>query len=134
MNAVTNLPQGFRCDPQQRVLCSQRDHRVEEEGSICQCFDQKAAILAQTIKGDTIKAHFENKNVGDADSWAGTLDNIPFHVYAMKEPDHIMSLMSTYWTNDRNNGKETRRDWKEGGTMKSLSFKYPEVIHNHFMF
>ena len=24
--AVTNLPQGFCCDPRQRVLCSQGDH------------------------------------------------------------------------------------------------------------
>ena len=86
------------------------------------------------IKGDDIKAHFENKNMGDANSWAGTLDNIPFHVYAMKEPDYIMSLMSTYETNDRDNGKETQQDWKEGATMKSVTFKYPEVIHNHFMF
>ena len=50
-NAVTNLPQGFHCDPRQRVLCAQGDHRVEEEGSICQYFDQKAAIPAQIYKG-----------------------------------------------------------------------------------
>ena len=59
------------------------------------------------IKGDDIKAHFDNKNVGDVDSWAGTLDNIPFHVYAMKELDYIMLLMSMYGTNDCDNGKET---------------------------
>ena len=52
----------------------------------------------------------------------------------MKEPDYVMSLMSMYGTNDCDNGKETRHDWKEGGTMKSLTFKCPEVIHNHFMF
>ena len=86
------------------------------------------------IKDDAIKAHFENKNVGDANSWAGTLDNIPFHVYTLKEPDYIMSLMSTYGTNDCDNGKETQCDWKEGAMMKSVTFKYPEVIHNHFMF
>ena len=73
-------------------------------------------------------------NMGDADSWAGTLDNIPFHVYAMKELDYIMSLMSTYGTNDHDNRKETQWDWKEGAMTKSASFKYPEVIHNHFMF
>ena len=86
------------------------------------------------IKGDDIKAHFENKNMGDAGSWAETLDNIPFHVYTMKEPDYVMPLMSTYETNDHDNGKETQRDWKEGATMKSVTFKYPEVIHNHIMF
>ena len=37
---------------------------------------------------------------------AGWLDDIPLHVYAMKEPDYIMSLMSSYSTNDQLNGKE----------------------------
>ena len=69
--------------------------------------------------------------MGDAGSWAGTLDNIPFHVYAMKDWDYIMSLISMYGTNDHDKGKETWHDWKEGATMKSVTFKYPEVIHNH---
>ena len=68
---------------------------------------KKRQYCPKYIKRDAIKAHFENKNVGDADSWAGTLDNIPFHVYAMKEPDYVMSLMSTYGTNDCDNRKET---------------------------
>ena len=32
----------------------------------------------------------------------------------MEEPDYVMSLISTYGTNDREKGKETWRDWKEG--------------------
>ena len=64
---------------------------------------KKQQYWPKYIKGDDIKAHFENKNMGDADSWAGTLENIPFHVYAMKEPDYLMSLMSTYGTNDHDN-------------------------------
>ena len=31
------------------------------------------------------------------------------------EPDYVMSLMSTYGTNNRDNGKETHRNWKGGG-------------------
>ena len=61
------------------------------------------------------QAHFDNKEVGDTNSWGGKLDTIPFHVYAMKEPDYVMSLMSTYGTNNSDNGKETRRNWKVGG-------------------
>ena len=110
-------------------LCTQGYHQVEEEGCIYQCFDQKVAILAE-IKGDEIKAHFNNKNVGNTDSWAGTFNTIPFHVYAMKESNCIMSLMSTYGTNDHDNSKDTRWDWKEGSMRKSTTFRYPEVIHN----
>ena len=72
--------------------------------------------------------------MGATDAWAGKLDGVPFHIYAMKEPDYIMSLMSTYGTNQRVNRKETRRDWKEDGVSKTTMFKYPEVIDNHFRY
>ena len=101
---------------------------LRKKGVFASALIKKRRYWPKYIKGDDIK------DVGDANSWAGTLDNIPFHVYAMKEPDYIMSLMSMYGTSDRDNGKETRWDWKEGAMMKSVTFKYPEVIHNHFMF
>ena len=78
------------------------------------------------------KDHFKDKEVGDTNSWAVQLDNVPFHVFVMKEPDYVMSLMSTYGTNSRDGYKETRRDWKENGATKNKSFMYPEVVHNHF--
>ena len=43
-----------------------------------------------------IIAHFNNKDVGDVDAIKGTMDGVPFHIHAMKEPDYIMMLMSTY--------------------------------------
>ena len=107
---------------------------LRKKGVFATALIKKQHYWPKYIKGDDIKAHFHNKNMGDADSWAGTLDNIPFHVYAMKELDYIMLLMSMYGTNDRDNRKETRLDWKKGSKMKSVTFKYPEVIHNHFMF
>ena len=61
------------------------------------------------VKGDTIRDRFNNKNVGDCNSWKG----VPFHVYAMKEPDYMMSLMSVYETNQRR-GKETTHEWVDG--------------------
>ena len=80
---------------------------LRKKGVFASALIKKQRYWPNYIKGDAIKAHFENKTMGDADSWAGTLDNIPFHVYAMKELDYVMSLMSTYGTNDRDNGKET---------------------------
>ena len=50
----------------------------------------------------------------------------------MKEPDYVMSLMSTYGTNQRSDRKETWHDWKENRVSKATTFKYPEVIYNHF--
>ena len=65
------------------------------------------------IKGDAIKQHFDEKAVGDYDSWKGKMEEVPFHVYAMKEPDYVMSWMSTYGTNQQS-GKEPTHEWVDG--------------------
>ena len=49
----------------------------------------------------------------------------------MKESDYVTSLMSTYGTNEWC-GWEVCRDWKENGVKKSTTFRYPEVVDNHF--
>ena len=41
------------------------------------------------------------------------MEEVPFHVYVMKEPDYVMSLMSTYGSNQRS-GKETTCEWVDG--------------------
>ena len=107
---------------------------LRKKGVFASALIKKRRYWPKFIRGDDIKAHFDNKEVGATDSWAGELDNIPFHVYAMKEPDYVMSLMSTYGTNNRDNGKETRHNWKVGGGAWSTSFRYPEVVHNHFLY
>ena len=66
------------------------------------------------IKGDLIKSHFDDKDVGDCDAWKGQMDEVNFHVYAMKEPDYVMSIMSTYGTNQQT-GKETQCKLAGGG-------------------
>ena len=47
------------------------------------------------------------------------MDEVDFHVYAMKEPDYVMSIMSTYGTNQQM-GKETQRELV-GGERKNFS-------------
>ena len=86
------------------------------------------------IKGDDIKAHFNGKDVRDCDSWKGVVEEVPFHVCTMKEPDYVMSLMSTYGTNLQT-GKETSHEWVDSdGTKKNGKFNYPEVVGNHFLY
>ena len=51
------------------------------------------------------------------------MDEVNFHVYAMKEPDYVMSLMSTYGTNLQA-GKETQWECIDGSvttTKKEIS-------------
>ena len=62
------------------------------------------------------------------------MEEVPFHVYAMKEPDNVMSLMSMYGTNQRS-GKETTREWVDGsGNSQKNKFNYSEVVGNHFLY
>ena len=62
------------------------------------------------------------------------MEEVPFHVYAMKEPDYVMLLMSTYGTNLRM-GKETSREWVDSSGVKNNGkFHYPEVVGNHFLY
>ena len=89
---------------------------------------KKRRYLPKYICGEDIKSHFADKEVGMTDAWAGKLVGVPFHIYAMKEPDYIMSLMSTYETNQQIDRKETGCDWKENGISKTTMFQYPEVI------
>ena len=55
-------------------------------------------------------------------------------MYAMKEPDYVMSLMSMCGTNQQS-GKETTREWVDGsGNSQDPTFNYPEVVGNHFLY
>ena len=95
---------------------------------------KKQKYWPKYIKGEAIKQHFDMKQGGDCDSWKGNMDEVPFHVYAMKEPNYVMSLMSTYETNIQS-GKETSQEWVDGSGMKQQkTFHYPEVIGNHFLY
>ena len=58
------------------------------------------------MTGDEIIQHFADKQVGDCNALKGTLDGIPFYIHAMKEPDYVMMLMSTYGTLTRMGGEQ----------------------------
>ena len=60
----------------------------------------------------------------------GELDKVMFHIHAMKEPDYVMSLMSTYGTSQRMGEDQKWFTSTEGVVV----IKYPEVVVNHFQF
>ena len=72
---------------------------LKKRGVYASALIKKRKYWPKHIKGDDIKALFDGKDVGDCDSWKGVMEEVPFHVYAMKKPDYVMSLMSTYGTN-----------------------------------
>jgi Transposase IS4 len=94
---------------------------------------KKRRYWPKHIDGDAIAAHFTDKAVGDFDVWPGRLENIPFGVYCMKEPDYVMALMATYGSDEL--CQETQRTASsQGGQTTTHSFRYTELFHNHFAF
>ena len=103
-----------------------------KKGVFASALIKKRRYWLKYIHGDKVKEHFNDKEVGDADSWGDKLEDVPFHVFAMNEPDYVKLLMSTYGTNARDGYKETSREWNDNGLTRKKSFCYPEVVHNHF--
>ena len=65
---------------------------IQKNGVYASALIKKRGYWPKYICGEDIKSHF-------TDAWAGKLDGVPFHIYTMKEPDYVMTLMSTYGTN-----------------------------------
>ena len=53
-----------------------------------------------------------DKEVGHCDALVGKMNGVPFHVHAMKEPDYVMMLMSTYGTLTRMGKTKKALHWK----------------------
>ncbi|KAL7578819.1 hypothetical protein ACA910_016040 [Epithemia clementina (nom. ined.)] len=83
---------------------------LRKKGVFASALIKKRRYWPKYIRGEEIRAHFDGKDVGATDSWRGELDNTPFHIYAMKEPEYVMSLMSTYGTNARTGTKDAQRE------------------------
>ena len=64
-------------------------------------FIRKRRYWPTYVPGEEIKARFIHRGVGDVDCWYGKLEGLQLHLHYMREPDYIMSLMSTYGTMER---------------------------------
>ena len=104
-----------------------------KKGVFASALIKKRCYWLKYIHGKAIKEHFAEKEIVPTDSWAGKMDDVPFNVFSMKESDYVMSLMSTYGTNEWC-GQEVCHDWKENGIRKSTTFQYPEVVDNNFKY
>jgi hypothetical protein len=96
---------------------------------------KKRRYWPKYIDGDNIIAHFADKDIGSFDVLPGKLDNIPFGVFCMKEPDYTMMLMATYGTNETTNDSNTERTTiNNNGEREVKRFQYTELFYNHFKF
>ena len=72
---------------------------LHKKGVFASALIKKQHYWLKYIHGEEIKEHFAEKEIGATYSLVGKMDDVPYHVFSMKESDYIMSLMSTYGTN-----------------------------------
>ena len=101
-----------------------------KKGVFAHALIKKRHYWPRHVPGDDIIVHFTNEEVGKADAIKGVLDDIPFYLFVMKEPDYVMQIMSTYGTLG-NLGQEKTRHFTINGACQVVKFCYPEVVHNH---
>ena len=73
--------------------------------------------------------------IGTTTSLNGLIDDIPYDIFCMKEPDYVMKLMSTYGgLVVLANQHETVRVFTKDGVAQTKKFLYHEPFANHFLF
>ena len=109
---------------------------LKKVGVFASALIKKRRYWPKDVDGDRLSTYFADKDVGDSDALEGELDGIKFHLFCMKEPDYIMSLMSTYGTVSPKQGQmDVRRHFKNSdGQNVTKEFQYPEVVANHYTY
>jgi hypothetical protein len=95
---------------------------------------KKRRYWPKYILGEIIKAHFAEKQVGEVDCWNGTLNEQAVTVFCFKEPDYVMSIMSTYGTVNEDGELKKRIFLDADKNETTRTFKYTEVFHNHYQY
>ena len=106
---------------------------LKKRGCFAHALIKKRRYWPKHIPGDEIIAHFADKEIGDADAISGILEEVPFYIVGMKEPDYVMQIMTTYGTM-KQLGDQKLRHVMVNGSRQVHSFRYPEVVHNHYQY
>ena len=109
---------------------------LREQGVFAGALIKKRRYWPKYVPGDEIDQHFTAKEVGATDTLKGVLDNVPYDIFCMKEPDYVMKIMSTYGGLVEKEGqkKSFRTFTGENGKEEKTEFIYKLPFLNHFDF
>jgi hypothetical protein len=109
---------------------------LKKMGVYASALIKKRRYWPKDVNGDAIASYFDDKDVGHSDALPGEIDGVRYHLFCMKEPDYVMSLMSTYGTTSaKAEQPETKRHYKNAqGDDITKVFRYPEVVANHYAY
>ena len=80
---------------------------LKKNGVFASALVKKRKYWPKHVKGDGIKEALQDKEIGATNRLLGELDGIKFDLFCLKEPEYIMTLMSTYGSL---NSKVNQRD------------------------
>ena len=97
---------------------------------------KKRRYWPKYVDGKSIDERFEGKPVGTVEDLPGSLDGAQhvFKIFAMKEEDYVMKLMTTYGSRIEVDDGWTQRNVTEDGRQVKKRFKYHEPFYNHFKY
>ena len=105
---------------------------LKKKGVFASAMIKKRRYWPKHVKGDDIKERMKDKEVGTCERLPGILNGIYCDLYALKEPDYILMMMSTYGSLIIKDGQHDSIRLLTNGQTKR--FKYTEVVANHFMY
>ena len=92
---------------------------------------KKRRYWPKFIPGDSINTRMEGKPIGSVDCLRGILNNEPYNVFCMKEPDYVVKFMSTHGSLTYYPGeKENVRVVGD----KIYKFKYAKPFSDHYKY
>ena len=103
-----------------------------KKGVFAAALIKKCCYWPKYIPRNNIISHFTEKGIGESDALQGMLDDVKFHVVAMKETDYVMMFMTMYGTLAPLG--EEKRHYLVNGVKHVKTFQYLEVVHNHYQY
>ena len=105
---------------------------LQKKGLFAVALIKKHCCWPKYIPGDNVVSHFAEKGISESDALQGMIDNVKFHVVAMKEPDYVMMFMTTFGILAPFG--EEKRHYLVNGVKHVETFQYLEVVHNHYQY
>ena len=104
-----------------------------EKGVLWSASIKKQYYWHKGVPAEEILRHMQNKEVGDLDAVQGPIRGKSYHIMAIKEPDYVMLMMTTYGKLEHLEGLDTQQRYKGGGgKLVTKQFNCCEVFRNHF--
>lgn len=95
---------------------------------------KKRRYWPKYIDGEAVDQYFVGKTVGSVEALPGSVGGKAFRLFAMKEEDYVVKLMTTYGSCIEINDGWTQRSILENGRRVTKKFKYYEPFYNHLKF